>query len=171
MTHSHPGHRETQHPARRVRRIASEIGQALQEEMPDEGHHETLGLATNDMPTRILPKAAGRARRFALQLRVCYREANSPTWFEAETYNISRTGVLFGCSRPLRLETPAELRLQLAVGRGDEHPVEAFCKGTVVRVEQGRGLAAPTALAVAIGRARIVRGYVFPGSLAQCAPR
>jgi hypothetical protein len=123
------------------------------------------------MPARILPKAEGRARRFALQLHVCYREANSPTWLEAETYNISRTGVLFSCSRPLRLETPAELRLQLAVGKEDAHRVEVLCRGTVVRVEQGRGSAAPTALAVAIGRARIVRGYRFPGSAAKSAPR
>jgi hypothetical protein len=123
------------------------------------------------MHVKTLPKAADRARRFALQFRLYYREPDSLDWIEAKTYNISRTGVLFSCSCPLSLDTPVELRLQLAVGKGDEHPVEVLCRGTVVRIEQGRGLAAPTALAVAIGRARIVRGYVFPGSLAQCAPR
>jgi hypothetical protein len=121
------------------------------------------------MLAKISPRAAGRARRFALQFRLYYREANSPQWFEAKTYNISRTGVLFNCSSPLRVDTPVELRLQLAGVKGDEHPVEVRCRGTVVRVEQGRGLASPTALAVAIGRARIVRKYAFPESLAQLA--
>jgi len=121
------------------------------------------------MPARILPKAPTRARRFPLHFRVYYRETNSPIWFEGRTENISHTGMLFRCSCPLRLEIVVELRLKLAVGIGDDYPAEVFCKGTVVRVERGRVLPAPTALAVAIQRYRIVRSQSPPGGLARCA--
>lgn len=77
--------------------------------------------------------------------------------------------MLFRCSCPLRLETVVELRLKLAVGIGDDDPAEVLCKGKVVRVERGRVLPAPTALAVAIQGHRIVRGQSSPGGLARCA--
>jgi len=110
------------------------------------------------MPTRTLPKTLGRARRFALHLRVYYRELNGEGWFEGRTENISRTGMLFSCAAPIRVDTIVELKLQLAaaVAKGD-HPAEVLCKGKVVRIEQMGGLDARTALAVAIQPYRITR--------------
>lgn len=121
------------------------------------------------MPVRIAPKVPTRAKRFPLHFPVYYREPNSPIWFEGRTENISHTGMLFRCSCPLRLETVIELRLKLAEGIGDDCPAEVLCKGTVVRVERGRVLPSPTALAVAIQRHRIVRSQSSPGDLARCA--
>ena len=121
------------------------------------------------MPAKILPKTPIRAKRFPLHLRVYYREPNGPIWFEGTTQNVSYTGMLFWGPCPLQLETPVELRLKLAVGIREDHPAEVLCRGTVVRVEQSRGLAAPAALTVAIERARIIRRHSFPGSLPQCA--
>jgi len=111
------------------------------------------------MPTKTLTKAVGRARRFALHLRVYYRELNGQGWFEGRTENISRTGMLFICTAPLRVDTVVELKLELAAGVvKEDHPAEVLCKGTVVRVEQIGGLEPPTALAVAIHPYRITRG-------------
>jgi len=110
------------------------------------------------MLTKTLQQTVGRARRFALHLRVYYRELNGTEWFEGWTENISCTGMLFTCLVPLRVDTVVELKLQLAAGVGKvDHAAEVLCKGTVVRVEQMRGLDAPTALAVAIHPYRIRR--------------
>lgn len=111
------------------------------------------------MPTKTLQQTVGRARRFALHLRVYYRELNGAEWFEGWTENISRTGMFFRCTTPFRVDTVVELKLQLAAGAGkNDHPAEVLCKGTVVRVEEMGGLCAPTALAVAIHPYRITRG-------------
>ena len=111
------------------------------------------------MPTKTLTKTIGRARRFALHLRVYYRELNSQAWLEGRTENISRTGMLFMCDSPLHADTIIELKLQLAAGVGKEdHPAEVLCKGTVVRAEQMGGLEGPIAMAVAIHPYRITRG-------------
>ena len=111
------------------------------------------------MPTKTLSKTVGRARRFALHLRVYYRELNGQEWLEGRTENISRTGMLFTCAAPFGVDTVVELKIQLAAGVGKEdHPAEVLCKGTVVRVEQMGGVDAPTALAVEIHPYRITRG-------------
>jgi len=111
------------------------------------------------MPTKTLLQTVGRARRFALHLRVYYRELNGQEWFEGWTENISRTGMLFRCPAPFHVDTVVELKLQLASGvEKDDHPGEVLCKGTVVRIEQMGGLYAATALAVAIHPYRITRG-------------
>ena len=111
------------------------------------------------MPTKTLLQSVGRARRFALHLRVYYRELNGREWFEGWTENISRTGMLFTCTTSFSVDTLVELRLQLAAGGGKEDPpAEVLCKGTVMRVERLGGWDAPTALAVAIHPYRITRG-------------
>jgi len=109
------------------------------------------------MLTKTLQQTVGRARRFALHLRVYFREVNGPEWFEGWTENISCTGMLFRCSAPFRVDTVLELKLQLAAGARDDYPAEVLCKGTVVRAEPVQGLDATTALAVTIHPYRITR--------------
>lgn len=119
----------------------------------------TSASSVNSMPAKTLLQSVGRARRFGLHLRVYYRELNGQEWFEGWTENISRTGMLFVCTAPFRVDAVVELRLLLAAGVGKEdHPAEVLCKGTVVRVEQMGGLNALTAMAVAIHPYRITRG-------------
>jgi len=121
--------------------------------------NKTQASLGKSMPTKTLQQAVGRARRFALHLRVYYRELNGQEWFEGWTENISFTGMLFRCFEPLRVDTVVELKIQLAAGVGkDDHPAEVRCKGTVVRVEPVHELDATTALAVAIHPYRITRG-------------
>ena len=113
------------------------------------------------MGTKTPQPNSERARRFALHLPVYFRQANSSTWLEGVTENISYTGVLFRSSYSLVPETVVELRLQLAVGTQQRRPAEIRCKGAVVRVEERSNLEAPTAVAVAIKDYRIVRKDLF----------
>jgi hypothetical protein len=126
-------------------------------------------LSVNDMRAKILSRTPVRAKRYPVHLPIYYREPNSPIWYEGRTENVSHTRIQFLGSSPLRLESAVELRLKLDVGIRENHPAEVLCRGTVVRVEQSRQLAAPTALTVAIERARIVRRCASPESVAQCA--
>jgi hypothetical protein len=119
-----------------------------------------LALAAT-MGSKTLHQNAERARRFALYLPVHFRQPHSPKWLEGTTENISYTGVLFRSSYPLPLETPLELRLEVAVGSKRNHGAEIHCKGAVVRVEQRMVPEAPVALAVAIRDYRIVHRDVF----------
>lgn len=99
----------------------------------------------------------GRAKRFALRFPVYFRPADSPTWMEGTTENISYTGVLFHSYSPLALESTLELRLQIAVATEGKDPAEIRGKGVVVRLEQRDVPDTPVALAVAMRDCRIVR--------------
>lgn len=109
------------------------------------------------MVRNILLHSADRARRFQLRFPVYYRELDGQTWLKGTTENISHTGVLFLSSSPFALETPLDLRLQLAVGAKGRGSAEVRCKGAVVRLEQRGVPQTPVALAVAIRDYRIVR--------------
>jgi hypothetical protein len=117
------------------------------------------------MGTKTSPQYVERARRFALDLPICFRQPHSPTWLEGRTENISYTGVLFRSSYPLARETALEMRLDLAVGGKQNHGAEIRCKGAVVRVEQRSAPETPIALAVAIRDYRIVRRDMLSGGL------
>ncbi len=108
------------------------------------------------MTPRISIQPGKRARRFALHLPVHFRAADSPTWLEGTTENISYTGVLFLSTSPVAPETPLELRLRVAMGTKARGPTEIRCKGTVVRLEQRILPQSPIALGVAIKDYRIV---------------
>jgi hypothetical protein len=98
-----------------------------------------------------------RAKRYALQFPVYYREPESTIWFEGRTENISQSGLLFRGACPLQLQTMIELRMELIVAVEGEAPAEVLCKGAIVRLEQSRVLEVPTALAIAIKDYRLVR--------------
>jgi len=115
------------------------------------------------MSTNTSPPNTERARRFALQLPVYFRQPQSPTWLEGTTENISYTGVLLHSSYPLALKTALEMRLQILAGAKQPRGVEIRCKGAVVRIEQSDAPGTPIALAVAIRDYRIVRRDVFRG--------
>jgi len=113
------------------------------------------------MNPKTLHHTIERARRFALQLPVYFRQPQSPMWMEGMTENISYTGVLFRSTHPLVPKTTLELRVQLAVGANLDPPPEIRCRGAVVRVEQGNGSQGKIAMAVSISDYRIVRGVVL----------
>jgi hypothetical protein len=119
----------------------------------------TSASSVINMPTRTSMQATARAQRFGLHLPVYYRDLDGQGWFEGWTENISRTGMLFRCNEPFRVDTAVELKLQLAAGmQKEDHHAEVQCKGTVLRVEQMGGLDARSAMAVAIHPYRITRG-------------
>lgn len=108
-----------------------------------------------------MPKGAqnvrSRAERFPLHIPVHYRESHGRLWFEGETKNISRSGVLFQTDSVLSPKTTVEMRLPLPVAIKDEAPCEILCKGVVVRTEQSDISGVPSALAVAIQHYRFAR--------------
>ena len=82
-----------------------------------------------------------RAPRFRLCLPIQYRPAGAPEWHPGTTLNISRSGVLFRCTRSkahederaLTAEVPVEIKILLSgspAGVG-----ELTCEGWIVRLE------------------------------------
>ena len=98
-----------------------------------------------------------RAERFPVQIPVRYREPQAGLWFEGETENISRSGVLFRTGSVLSPRTLVEMRLPLPTIIKGEAPGEILCKGIVVRTELRTVRDAPSALAVAIQHYRFAR--------------
>lgn len=117
------------------------------------------------MTRKISHKRNGRAKRFALQFPVYFREVDSPIWLEGKTENISCTGVLFNSSSPFELESTLELRLQVTVAADVRDPAEIRCKGVVVRLERRDAPETPVALAVAMRDVRLVRQPTLKGTL------
>jgi len=102
-------------------------------------------------------KALTRAKRFFIQIPVRYRVPDSPEWLEAQTENVSYTGVLFRTKSILKPTTNLEVRLELPPTKGDGGHPEVVCKCQVVRVDKHPGRKSPTALAVAIQDYRLTR--------------
>jgi hypothetical protein len=116
------------------------------------------------MAYKISSKHGARARRYALHVPVYFRESGSLTWLEGTTENISHSGVLFQSSSALSLNTPLELRLQVAVAGKGGSAAEICGKGVVVRVEQRNVPETPSALAVSMRDCRILPRLAINGS-------
>jgi hypothetical protein len=116
------------------------------------------------MTRKTSHKRNGRAKRFALQFPVSFREVDTPVWLEGRTENISCTGVLFHSSSPFALESTLELRLQVAVAADVKDPAEIRGKGVVVRLQQSDVPNKPVTLAVAMRDVRLVRQPSLGGS-------
>jgi len=95
-----------------------------------------------------------RAQRFVVQLPIRYKKIGGRRWFEGQTENISRSGILFRVDRVLKLRTAVQMIFTLpAWGKGDG-PGEVLCRGSVVRTVAAVGTNRPC-LAASIQRYRI----------------
>jgi hypothetical protein len=129
----------------------------------EEYFQSTSLLTGGTMVLRTSTQDGCRAKRFALQFPVYFREPDSPDWMEGMTENISYTGLLFRSASPLAPETMLELRLKFAKGSKRKQAAEIRCKGKVVRQEQRFVPETPIALAVAIRDYRIVGQHSMGG--------
>ena len=59
-----------------------------------------------------------RASRVPLTLTLRYRPGGEIGWSEAQTINISRSGVLFAADESLEIDTPIEMNLDLPLEVG-----------------------------------------------------
>ncbi len=109
--------------------------------------------------TRRAQESSTRAERFQVQLPVRYRMPDSREWLEAQTENVSYTGVLFRTKCILKPTTLVEVRLQLPPKDRKGNHAEVVCKCEVVRVEPTRGDDVSQALAVAIHDYRLTRNW------------
>jgi hypothetical protein len=77
-----------------------------------------------------------RAPRFPLRIPLKYRSSGDPQWREADTENISRSGVLFRTDHPMPPRTPIEMLLALPVElAGGGAAATVICRGRIVRTE------------------------------------
>jgi hypothetical protein len=74
-----------------------------------------------------------RAPRFPLQMRVRYRGVEEKPWREAQTENISRSGVLFHVEELMALDTPVEMLLFLPAELSGQPAAAIHCRGEIVR--------------------------------------
>jgi PilZ domain len=90
-----------------------------------------------------------RAPRFRLDLAVQYRAIGDEQWRQAQTGNISSSGVLVRAQDPMPVDTRLELRVVLSVNEPAARGGEVSCVGRVVRLV-GEPEERPQAFAVAI---------------------
>jgi hypothetical protein len=87
----------------------------------------------------MMDRSSSRERRlgtrFPLQLPIRYRAMNEPTWHDARTENIGRSGVSFLADETLQVNTRVELVFSLPVELGGSSGVTTICHGRVVRTE------------------------------------
>jgi hypothetical protein len=92
-----------------------------------------------------VPDNVPRAKRFAIQAIVAYRERGEPTWATGHSVNVSRTGVLFESDHPTTIGTTIDLVLEFTA------PLATVaCSGRVVRTTAAA--AGPWAIAATISR-------------------
>jgi PilZ domain len=90
-----------------------------------------------------------RAPRFRLDLTVRYRPVGDVEWRQAQTGNISSSGVLVRADDDMPLDTRLEMRLALSLNELPARAGEVSCLGRVVRLV-GQPDADPHGFAVAI---------------------
>lgn len=66
-------------------------------------------------------------------MAILYRTPADPSWLEAWTENISKSGVLFRTHRPIKVDTPVELMLDIPTFISTPVAGTAICRGRIVR--------------------------------------
>jgi len=97
---------------------------------------------------------SSRARRFALDVPLRYRARGEKQWHDAQTENISRSGVLFRTQGVLDIATEVEMTFVLP---GLEEAPAIVCRGRVVRTVLPGGIVRWPGIAVTISRFRFHR--------------
>lgn len=97
-----------------------------------------------------------RAPRFSLQIPLSYRPVGEMAWRDAQTENISRSGVLFRTDRPAPLEMPVEMRMMLPGEIDGGVAATVVCVGRVVRCAPPTERDARPAVAATILRYQLI---------------
>jgi len=95
-----------------------------------------------------------RASRVPMALTLRYRPGGEVGWSEAQTINISRSGILFAAGESLAIDTPIEMNFDLPLEVGGAPGTEVTCRGHVVRTILPPATDAPPAVAVTIDEFR-----------------
>lgn len=98
-----------------------------------------------------------RAPRFPIQTSLRFRIRDEKQWQQAETVNISRTGILFRAREWVPVMTPMEMRFELPVEISDGVASVVVCQGEVVRTVLPAASDESPALAASIRDYRFVR--------------
>ena len=91
-----------------------------------------------------------RAPRFAIPIAILYRTPADPTWLEAWTENISRSGVLFRAHRDIDPDTPVEMLMEIPIWIATPVAGSTICRGRIVRAERPAALEFRPAVAARI---------------------
>lgn len=98
-----------------------------------------------------------RAMRFPVHLPIRYRVPETDEWLEAQTENVSRTGVLFETERMLEPSTVVDVKMEVPSPPGQASHAEVICRCEVVRVEPSSPHRIAPVVAVEIQNYRILR--------------
>ena len=98
---------------------------------------------------------AQRAPRYTIHLPLKYRPSGTADWWEGQTENISRSGVLFRTDHLMALQTPVDVLMSLPDEVGDTGSGMVVCHGRVVRTEPPRPYDPRSAVAVTIASYRL----------------
>ena len=74
-----------------------------------------------------------RAPRFSIPIAILYRTPGDASWLTGWTENISKSGVLFRTDRPIKLNTPVELMLEIPTFISTPVAGPTICRGCIVR--------------------------------------
>lgn len=91
-----------------------------------------------------------RALRFAIPISILYRTPGDETWAKGWTENISKSGVLFRTDRPIEVDTPVELLMEIPTWISSTVSGKIICRGRIVRAEPPSPLEQRPAVAAAI---------------------
>jgi len=91
-----------------------------------------------------------RAPRFAIPISILYRTSGDGAWAEGWTENISKSGVLFRTDRPIEVDSPVELLMDIPTWISTSVTGKTICRGRIVRAEPPSPLEDRPAFAAAI---------------------
>ena len=98
---------------------------------------------------------AQRAPRYTIHIPLKYRPSGTADWWEGQTENISRSGVLFRTDNLMPLQTPVDVLMSLPEEVGDSGSGMVVCNGRVVRTEPPQPDDPRPAVAVTIASYRL----------------
>ncbi len=99
-----------------------------------------------------------RAKRFAIQVPVLFRQTGQISWSQGRSENISRSGILFCSEEEVEIGTHLELSFKLrGEEMGGEEGAMVICQAQIVRRVLPPAPDAPPALAARILDYRLMR--------------
>jgi hypothetical protein len=98
-----------------------------------------------------------RAPRFPLEFPLSYRPVEDSVWYFGRGANISRSGLLFRTSRPLRTQGALEVSFSIPIRVFGQLAATIVCRGRVVRQVPEQGSQDGTIVAATIDTYRFHR--------------